>query len=213
MLVLYEAMGVAIEPRLAENVPAIYADPSMLRQSCTTCSKCDRCLTGVETAQHVSTALEPGGWLLTVRATALASRGRDGTDLEPYVTTKPKGTGLGLAIVKKIVDEHHGRILVENVKAARRSEHRPVREGCVHAPRAHVREQILVVDDEVGIRELLFESSDEGYGVRLARTPRPPAPRARNAPRPRAPRHWMPDTDGITLLKSGREADCSPCRW
>ena len=32
-----------------------------------------------------------------------------------YVTTKPKGTGLGLAIVKKIVDEHHGHIMVENV--------------------------------------------------------------------------------------------------
>ena len=33
---------------------------------------------------------------------------------EPYVTTKAKGTGLGLAIVKKIVDEHRGRVAVEN---------------------------------------------------------------------------------------------------
>jgi len=33
---------------------------------------------------------------------------------EPYVTTKPKGTGLGLAIVKKIIDEHKGRIQLDN---------------------------------------------------------------------------------------------------
>ena len=33
---------------------------------------------------------------------------------EPYVTTKAKGTGLGLAIVKKIVDEHAGRVTLEN---------------------------------------------------------------------------------------------------
>ena len=33
---------------------------------------------------------------------------------EPYVTTKAKGTGLGLAIVKKIIDEHRGRVVVEN---------------------------------------------------------------------------------------------------
>ena len=33
---------------------------------------------------------------------------------EPYVTTKAKGTGLGLAIVKKIIEEHHGRVTVEN---------------------------------------------------------------------------------------------------
>ncbi len=31
---------------------------------------------------------------------------------EPYVTTRSKGTGLGLAIVKKIVEDHHGALLL-----------------------------------------------------------------------------------------------------
>ena len=69
-------------------------------------------------------------------------------------------------------------------------------------------QQILVVDDEIGIRELLSEIlSDEGYQVQLAE----------NAAEARAFRSqtrpdlvlldiWMPDTDGITLLKEWASA-------
>ena len=35
--------------------------------------------------------------------------------VEPYVTTRASGSGLGLAIVKKIVEEHHGEIIFEDV--------------------------------------------------------------------------------------------------
>jgi DNA-binding NtrC family response regulator len=62
---------------------------------------------------------------------------------------------------------------------------------------------ILVVDDELGIRDLLWEIlNDEGHTVELAE----------NASQARAARNrskpdlvlldiWMPDTDGVTLLK------------
>jgi DNA-binding NtrC family response regulator len=62
---------------------------------------------------------------------------------------------------------------------------------------------ILVVDDELGIRDLLSEIlNDEGHNVELAQN----AAQARNA-RTRARPDlvlldiWMPDTDGVTLLK------------
>lgn len=69
--------------------------------------------------------------------------------------------------------------------------------------------QILVVDDEVGIRELLSEILfDEGYQVHLAE----------NAAQARAYRNehepdlvlldiWMPETDGVALLKEWVEQD------
>jgi nitrogen fixation/metabolism regulation signal transduction histidine kinase len=119
VLVLYEAMGVNIEPRLAEGLPPINADPSMLRQVLHNLfQNALDALSGMDNPRIlVSTSLGTGGVLLTVRdnGTGIAE-GVMGRIFEPYVTTKPKGTGLGLAIVKKIVDEHHGRILVENVK-------------------------------------------------------------------------------------------------
>ena len=33
---------------------------------------------------------------------------------EPYVTTREKGTGLGLAIVRKIMEDHHGRFVLDD---------------------------------------------------------------------------------------------------
>ena len=62
---------------------------------------------------------------------------------------------------------------------------------------------ILVVDDELGIRDLLFEIlNDEGHAVELAEN----AAQARSARQQARPDLvlldiWMPDTDGVTLLK------------
>jgi len=63
--------------------------------------------------------------------------------------------------------------------------------------------QILVVDDEVGIRELLSEIlADEGHQVLLAESAGA-ARRVRERGRPDLVLLdiWMPDTDGVTLLK------------
>ena len=62
--------------------------------------------------------------------------------------------------------------------------------------------QILVVDDEMGIRELLSEIlADEGHSVSLAENAAA-ARRSRSEKRPYLGRLgiWMPDTDGLSLL-------------
>ena len=67
---------------------------------------------------------------------------------------------------------------------------------------------ILVVDDELGIRDLLSEIlNDEGHTVQLAEN----AASARAARLAEQPDLvlldiWMPDTDGVTLLKEWRAA-------
>jgi len=67
----------------------------------------------------------------------------------------------------------------------------------------HQPHEILIVDDEVGIRELLSEIlQDEGYRVSVAEN----AGEARNYRARTQPAMvlldiWMPDTDGVTLLR------------
>jgi two-component system nitrogen regulation response regulator NtrX len=66
-----------------------------------------------------------------------------------------------------------------------------------------VNQEILIVDDEVGIRELLSEILlDEGYSVALAENAEA-ARQYRNQAEPKLVLLdiWMPDTDGVTLLK------------
>jgi DNA-binding NtrC family response regulator len=62
---------------------------------------------------------------------------------------------------------------------------------------------ILVVDDEMGIRELLSEIlSDEGHAVEVAENAQQAREyRLRQAPDLVLLDIWMPDTDGVTLLK------------
>ncbi|MCS6763724.1 MAG: response regulator [Candidatus Protistobacter heckmanni] len=62
---------------------------------------------------------------------------------------------------------------------------------------------ILVVDDEMGIRELLSEIlGDEGHVVELAENAQQAREyRAQQAPDLVLLDIWMPDTDGVTLLK------------
>jgi DNA-binding NtrC family response regulator len=62
---------------------------------------------------------------------------------------------------------------------------------------------ILVVDDEHGIRDLLWEIlNDEGHNVELAENAaQARAARVRERPDLVLLDIWMPDTDGVTLLK------------
>ena len=74
---------------------------------------------------------------------------------------------------------------------------------------ANRKPKILIVDDEVGIRELLAEILvDEGYAAATADSAQS-AWEARLAANPDAVLLdiWMPDEDGVTLLKRWREAE------
>jgi nitrogen fixation/metabolism regulation signal transduction histidine kinase len=117
---LYETSQVAISLDLDALLPPILGDATQLRQII------HNLLRNAEEAQVSQAATEnPSIRLSTRRAGNMAEFAVIDTGpgfpeelmarvFEPYVTTKAGGTGLGLAIVKKIVDEHRGRIRINN---------------------------------------------------------------------------------------------------
>ncbi|TAN53009.1 MAG: HAMP domain-containing protein [Betaproteobacteria bacterium] len=121
VLALYEQSKAPISPRLAAALPAVAADPIQIRQVIhNLVQNAQDALENRKDARPaplIEVRTEPAGERVLL---AISDNGGGFPEelmariFEPYVTTKPRGTGLGLAIVKKIVDEHHGAILIEN---------------------------------------------------------------------------------------------------
>jgi nitrogen fixation/metabolism regulation signal transduction histidine kinase len=117
VLGLYENLRPHVSLKLVDDNPVIQGEPTRLRQVF------HNLLQNAVDAQADSAA-PAYDIAVEIRGSELAlSIGDRGSGFppdmirrafEPYVTTKAKGTGLGLAIVKKIVEEHHGRVTVEN---------------------------------------------------------------------------------------------------
>jgi nitrogen fixation/metabolism regulation signal transduction histidine kinase len=117
VLALYGQSGPRVEARLDPELPPVVGDRNQLRQVI------HNLLQNAQDA--LSGAREPRIEVITERngrgaRLCISDNGSGFPEtivkraFEPYVTTKPKGTGLGLAIVKKIIDEHHGSIVIEN---------------------------------------------------------------------------------------------------
>jgi nitrogen fixation/metabolism regulation signal transduction histidine kinase len=120
VLGLYETSRAAIKLKLAGDLPPVWGDATQLRQVI------HNLLRNAEDAQEMvdSPRITISTLPLDNMAEMVVSDRGPGFPpevmarvLEPYVTTKARGTGLGLAIVKKIVDEHQGRIKVNNRQA------------------------------------------------------------------------------------------------
>ena len=119
VLALYENSACRITPLLAPELPEIAGDTTLLRQVIHNLLRNAQDTVADKDAAEITLQTSTDDhWLrLAIRDNGGGFPEHLMTRLfEPYVTTKPKGTGLGLAIVKKIVEEHNGKMLIENLQ-------------------------------------------------------------------------------------------------
>lgn len=117
VLGLYEANAIPIVLKLEAPHSEVNGDATRLRQVFhNLLQNAQDALQGVAQPQiTLSTRMQDGEIHLHVEDNGAGFPGSVlARAFEPYMTTKTKGTGLGLAIVKKIVEEHGGRISIEN---------------------------------------------------------------------------------------------------
>ena len=118
---LFENSGIKITTNLLKGLPKIKVDANMMRQVL---------INLIQNAQDamVSNTKKPSIKINTNKyknylILSIEDNGPGFSEdilkkaFEPYVTTKSHGTGLGLAIVKKIIEEHEGVIVIENIKS------------------------------------------------------------------------------------------------
>lgn len=124
-----------IRPKLAADLPKILGDATQLRQVVHNLLQNAQDAT-IDTGGKHESAYKPQVDLVTeaihypdadgaMRTAVRLSVTDNGSGFdsklmvrafEPYVTSKPRGTGLGLPVVKKIIEEHGGRIELQNRK-------------------------------------------------------------------------------------------------
>ncbi|MCR4299677.1 MAG: ATP-binding protein [Gallionella sp.] len=117
VLGLYEANAIPIVLQLEAPHSVVNGDATRLRQVLhNLLQNAQDALQGVAQPQiTLGTRMQDGKIHLHVEDNGAGFPGSVlARAFEPYMTTKTKGTGLGLAIVKKIVEEHGGRISIEN---------------------------------------------------------------------------------------------------
>jgi nitrogen fixation/metabolism regulation signal transduction histidine kinase len=117
VLALYENLRPYVSLKLAEHGALIQGEPTRLRQVFHNLiqNALDAQADVAEPAYEFAVEVRGDELILSI-ADAGSGFPEDmmRRAFEPYVTTKAKGTGLGLAIVKKIIDEHRGRVTIEN---------------------------------------------------------------------------------------------------
>ncbi len=111
--------GVTVRTALAPNLPAIKADPELLRR--VVVNLIDNAAEAMEgsavRALAIATAPSADGETVHIEV-ADSGQGISPEDKDklflPHFSTKDRGTGLGLAISGRIIAEHHGTIRVED---------------------------------------------------------------------------------------------------